>query len=667
MKLRLTSPSARSKLLTKDHHQYHNNNNNNNSWKSGLHPSLVDSEEDGLFPEPQKTTISSRTGGFEVPQSDTFPLVDDDTTLQTATVYTNGERHHHHHHHRQQSPVTASDNATFRSSATTVKMGTKQQQRPASVIDVDDIRPQLQKFKRNLRLGLADKLACAVGVKAGQSSNDSCCSSLSSHPVREVASGTISESGGAPLPPPAATISPRKQLLLKRNRLPLRDGGENQECEAPPVTTVTSYIPTPGVTNNNKFDPCMREEAEDTPKRRNKPAVSFTFQNNESGAGVEVLDKRISPSKVRITTPTKTSTSNNKKKEQRDQYCSLPIDLDDEDDDSYSSYSYTNFQKANVDDHNLMKRSSSPGAIRLTAEGLQRHEHLASKEPRPRAASDNVLEAWKLQRFEREHKVKKMQKQNQEMEIRALRRAQEQTLRKRTESDPFSEFGYSERQAPDANKRKSPKKRISIIKTIKSSLQKEDVTDVSLAPLNEIAREAAPLSQEQQKPGLLGRFRRSPSQAAKAILEKERKAAEEAKMRQMILEQKEKERIHRKRLAYLEYQRARERDSSIDKLPSPSTSPRKQPLSSFSSIFLSNYLDDDVHTGTTHEVSTLSSKSSVSLPPCKVCGKGERTHIAAPCMHFAFCKDCAAELESKPQPVCPICSQDVTFAYVSVH
>jgi Zinc finger, C3HC4 type (RING finger) len=65
---------------------------------------------------------------------------------------------------------------------------------------------------------------------------------------------------------------------------------------------------------------------------------------------------------------------------------------------------------------------------------------------------------------------------------------------------------------------------------------------------------------------------------------------------------------------------------------------------------------------------TSSSKDApvVRLPMCVVCNFHDRTHIAVPCMHFAFCRECSMRL-AKLGKGCVVCNnQQVTFAAVSV-
>lgn len=63
--------------------------------------------------------------------------------------------------------------------------------------------------------------------------------------------------------------------------------------------------------------------------------------------------------------------------------------------------------------------------------------------------------------------------------------------------------------------------------------------------------------------------------------------------------------------------------------------------------------------------SSMRSGSAKILSPCVVCTSAERTHIAMPCMHFYFCKECVETLYKAKCPKCPVCSTtDVVFTRV---
>ena len=72
----------------------------------------------------------------------------------------------------------------------------------------------------------------------------------------------------------------------------------------------------------------------------------------------------------------------------------------------------------------------------------------------------------------------------------------------------------------------------------------------------------------------------------------------------------------------------------------------------------------DHHTQST-SCSTLTQGQTPQYPACVVCREGKRTHIATPCMHFAYCENCARSLRRQKRG-CAVCAlKDVKFAAVS--
>jgi len=60
--------------------------------------------------------------------------------------------------------------------------------------------------------------------------------------------------------------------------------------------------------------------------------------------------------------------------------------------------------------------------------------------------------------------------------------------------------------------------------------------------------------------------------------------------------------------------------------------------------------------------STFTSEAEASPPPqhsllCVHCGEANRTHLAVPCMHFAYCENCVREMEKNEKKVCMICNE----------
>mmetsp|Transcript_33221 Transcript_33221/g.50107 ORF Transcript_33221/g.50107 Transcript_33221/m.50107 type:complete len:765 (-) Transcript_33221:297-2591(-) len=67
--------------------------------------------------------------------------------------------------------------------------------------------------------------------------------------------------------------------------------------------------------------------------------------------------------------------------------------------------------------------------------------------------------------------------------------------------------------------------------------------------------------------------------------------------------------------------------------------------------------------GNNSEMFTLTTRACND--PCIVCGSGERTHLALPCMHYSFCEDCVDSLQSRNIKTCPVCDRGGT-TYIRV-
>ena len=164
--------------------------------------------------------------------------------------------------------------------------------------------------------------------------------------------------------------------------------------------------------------------------------------------------------------------------------------------------------------------------------------------------------------------------------------------------------------------------------------------------------------------GIFNKILRKKESPAAALLERERRAAAEAKRKQEYKEHQEHDRIERKRREYLKAQRVRERDQPLGM----STAQRD-------SVFVSlELVEEDQRNRSptkkktanqTHSTASSSAAAGPVVPVCAVCKEGERTHIATPCMHLAFCEACAKRLR-REHKACTICSRnDVEFHAVS--
>lgn len=218
--------------------------------------------------------------------------------------------------------------------------------------------------------------------------------------------------------------------------------------------------------------------------------------------------------------------------------------------------------------------------------------------------------------------------------------------------------------------------------------RQNSLNDLSMVPMDELGSVVAPPELTRTSPSkqwsLFCCFRKTNgvSTTAQQILDKERLEAKAMEEQRVMAEKKEKRRIERKRRQWIEAQRAKEAAASIIPTKGESSTgrycpsiPEETPVSSGSTsggdttVFPFDSLSracastcfiSDVSTGG-------ASSTTMSLPPCVVCGMGLRTYIAMPCMHFSFCKKCATGLQSLSPTSCPVCHEkNVTFASVSV-
>jgi Zinc finger, C3HC4 type (RING finger) len=243
--------------------------------------------------------------------------------------------------------------------------------------------------------------------------------------------------------------------------------------------------------------------------------------------------------------------------------------------------------------------------------------------------------------------------------------------------------------------------------------KEEGLADFSLAPLNAMdhlqttAAELDPKSAlSSDKPDrscilLSGLFKKPSGRkkkveaAAVAHLERERLAAMESKTHKIFQERQERDRIERRRRAYLQEQRSLEmgpqnlsiqqRDSifetmSWDDENKESNSNNAAPVNvslattaaKTNTVRARNLPPNRLETVTANVPPILPKKpdaeppTSAPLPPCVVCNEGKREYIATPCMHFAFCQVCAMRLKRRRKP-CPVCfEEDVVYAAVTL-
>lgn len=274
--------------------------------------------------------------------------------------------------------------------------------------------------------------------------------------------------------------------------------------------------------------------------------------------------------------------------------------------------------RVNMSDTDLLDGRSSPGALRLTAEGLKHHENRSFQQARkrPERHSDE-FEAWR-----KEHETRKWYRQR-------LKEREQKLLNQSLQLQENS----------SQKNKDNPKKGRCV-----SFRSDSDVAGVSLAPL--AAMQHLSLHENgKQKKKTFPLFRKRSKPTAEELLERERQREREAKRLEEHQKRREKERIQRKRREHVERQRAKEivsggalnRNGNIDR--------REMTCSTLSSL----------------------STATPVMPHCVLCLEEVRTHIATPCMHFSFCAKCVEKLEASNKKDCPVCRQpNVSYASVAV-
>lgn len=331
---------------------------------------------------------------------------------------------------------------------------------------------------------------------------------------------------------------------------------------------------------------------------------------------------------VSIASPLPCSSSSAQQRATTMTLCSAPIDLDAGDEGDYDDSTVGSWiSKLKFTDQDLMDDPVASGVLRLTADGLKRHES---------RTGELKLASPSLQQYRSE--VKK----------------------------------------PLPNRRSANK----IARSIGSLLKKKkgveaDVTDFSVAPLNamdnlNLETTASALKRSKTESdfdrncntvggmvmknwGFALRRKEACSATAVALLERERLAVEETQSKKLFSEEQEMLRIDQMRREYLELERARERDQPQN------ISPEQR-----ESIFISLELVEKDNTagkghatrtrsGADYTQSTVSSRSVATPPVCVLCKRRERTHTATPGMHVAYCEDCAKRLSNLDEG-CAFCS-----------
>lgn len=287
-------------------------------------------------------------------------------------------------------------------------------------------------------------------------------------------------------------------------------------------------------------------------------------------------------------------------------------------------------------DTDLMN-TESPGAMRLTEKGLERHERKSFKGPiySPHDAPEGYME-WK-----RQQEMRKWWKQTKQ---KAIERELGATPKPSNAADEKSlEKSVVVPAIPTRQKR--PwfwfKKTAELLETPHNGV---DVSDSDSKSTQRLSKSTHQLRLKDKSDRFFGTKQQEfqhVNQRRKATSDRFLgKKQQEVQPVNEVKEDREQRHIEELRRKELERQRKREADAR-KKLPSKICSPEG--------------IDVMNEPRTTRELSANKStrlSTSVSTLPCVVCSRGERTHIATPCMHFSFCEPCAKRLDGMPCPVC---------------
>jgi hypothetical protein len=313
-------------------------------------------------------------------------------------------------------------------------------------------------------------------------------------------------------------------------------------------------------------------------------SLSATTASSSSPLVGEYLDEDFEVMDF-ATTPTATRTKTT---------CSPVPEEDDCDEDDYISSSSSSsahssssddlqVNKINVSDIELMRDAQNPGALRLTADGLQSHErqsfqkavHLQGRGDT--SSGNNTYEQWKRAKLQQKwHRDRHNERQDKLMDqhIR-IRQSLEQQQQKQQQQQQQQQQQH--RKNTTDSKRKQARADHNDKWTKKNmAASKSEVEEVSLAPLNMMedldlkidADEVSSTSTRSRRFGIFGMFRSKSSDVsviARDLLQKEREAAAEAHTQRKFREHRDRQRIELNRQAYLE--EARMKESNMTPIP----------------------------------------------------------------------------------------------------
>lgn len=358
-----------------------------------------------------------------------------------------------------------------------------------------------------------------------------------------------------------------------------------------------------------------------------------------------------------------------------------------------STVDYDLYGRLNKSDADLFENGESPGAIRLTEDGLKRHDRKTMK----KNSNNNVLPnnipkglaAMRLEKAQRQY-----QQQQQRRRRRQDNKEEEAATvvvdnKTKTKSDnnetnkPGMQKSKSERDLRAHDDEKKKKKKKPRLKKSKSArdLRNADGNNKTLSPLK-----------SKSSRSLLARFKSTSlrnvastdptppvvtttgsdddddQDSVKAFYSLKEQSRIE-KLRQKELERQRKREAEVKRVLPSKILHMDERSSALEagievmnepmdikkkKKKHKRRSNKENVQNDTACTTTTTTPSDDAPTTTTTTRAQRKLSTSVQHLPCVVCSVRERTHIAVPCMHFSFCEPCSKILK-RENWACPVC------------
>jgi hypothetical protein len=578
------------------------------------------------FTEEQEAVFvkqSNRTGGYEIPRGSDFVTGDDDT-VPDHSIYTlrgiiGGRKYGNDNYEDDGQSFSTERAATVISTATTVKQSSgssklrKQQQyqqrqhgnlssRP--VLQTGDICLSLERYQNN---------------RQSQKTHDSK-QAREGGKVRENKKNNVEQSV--------------EQIHATR------PSPTSYRFEFDDTTEKNFFVSrtTPTRMNNNGDDDMSSASVH---------SISYSETDDEMGFEVE---EEFLPSRA-VSSSLAYDSAENKVEASFSSH-----DTGDDDSPDTLDVTYRQWQR---EQHDILDGRSSPGAVRLTAEGLQCHEKKTFLQARKQPEQyTNELEAWR-----KEHETRRWY--NQQLKDRAAQRLSQphnQTRNSGSSTGSHSPMHRTEmeRSLQSCNTLTEPRSagggwRSCTVTRSESGASAatesttEKVTMASLLSLQRLGLHGKSLEEggggtnTKPKPRFPLFRKRVRTRTEETVISPQRE-------RQDTWDESPEETLQVARLKGIVSGNVLTTNRSVD----------THPLTTASSSL------------STSSTTTTTAATSVvvvtpTMPNCVLCRTQVRTHIATPCMHFSFCANCAGKLRTFKEAVCPVCHyKNVKFVQVEV-